>query len=154
MERVPGQRHGVPVRYDAASGKRTVAERGGRERPRGFDGRSPDGRKMLFHERGNLHVRDLEGGRTTQLTRSRPGESVSNGQPMWSPDGKRVAFVQSDHSKIRLRSVLVPGDPDGSLFFRKIAERLPPVGEQMPLQQPPLLKLPQHNQQVRLVQHQ
>ena len=66
---------------------------------------------MLFHERGNLHLRDLDGGRTTQLTRSRPGESVSNGQPMWSPDGKRVAFVQSDHSKIRLRSVLVPGDP-------------------------------------------
>ena len=111
VERVPGQRHGVPVRYDAASGKRTVSERRGRERPRGFGGRSPDGRKMLFHERGNLHLRDLDGGRTTQLTRSRPGESVSNGQPMWSPDGKRVAFVQSDHSKIRLRSVLVPGDP-------------------------------------------
>ena len=98
MERVPGQRHGVPVRYDAASGKRTVSERRGRERPRGFGGRSPDGRKMLFHERGNLHLRDLDGGRTTQLTRSRPGESVSNGQPMWSPDGKRVLTGSRDNT--------------------------------------------------------
>ena len=111
MERVPGRRHGVLVHYDAVSGERTVSEPRGREESRGFGGRSPDGRKMVFHERGHLYVRDLDNGRTSQLTRSRPGQSVSNGQPMWSADGKRVAFVQSDHSKIRLRSVLVPGDP-------------------------------------------
>jgi len=37
--------------------------------------------------------------------------SVSNSRAVWSPDGKWIAFVQSDASDVRLRSVLVPGDP-------------------------------------------
>ena len=31
--------------------------------------------------------------------------------PLWSPDGKRILFVEADQSAVRRRSVLVPVDP-------------------------------------------
>lgn len=34
--------------------------------------------------------------------------------------------------------MVVPGDPEGSLLYRKLKDRQPPVGEQMPQQVPPL----------------
>lgn len=34
--------------------------------------------------------------------------------------------------------LLVPGDPDASFFYRKLVDRRPAVGAQMPLQRPPL----------------
>jgi hypothetical protein len=34
--------------------------------------------------------------------------------------------------------VIVPGDPEASLLYRKLVDRQPPVGQQMPLQRPPL----------------
>ena len=33
---------------------------------------------------------------------------------------------------------IVPGKPEESLLYRKLADRNPPIGEQMPLQTPPL----------------
>ena len=33
---------------------------------------------------------------------------------------------------------LVPGDPEGSLLYRKLVDRLPPIGAQMPLERVPL----------------
>ena len=71
---------------------------------------SPDGRRILFARDGNLHVYDLPAGQTTQLTFN-TAESISNGRAVWSPDGNRVAFVQSDASGVRMRSMLVPTDP-------------------------------------------
>ncbi|MDE2794167.1 MAG: DPP IV N-terminal domain-containing protein [Gemmatimonadota bacterium] len=71
---------------------------------------SPDGRRILFARDGNLHVHDLPAGQTTQLTFN-TAESISNGRAVWSPDGNRVAFVESDASGIRMRSMLVPTDP-------------------------------------------
>ncbi len=71
---------------------------------------SPDGHRILFTRDGNLHVHDLNADQTTQLTFI-TAESVSNGRAVWSPDGNRVAFVQSDASGVRMRSMLVPTDP-------------------------------------------
>ena len=71
---------------------------------------SPDGRRILFTRDGNLHVHDLNVGHTTQLTFN-TAESISNGRAAWSPDGNRVAFVQSDASGVPMRSMLVPTDP-------------------------------------------
>ena len=34
--------------------------------------------------------------------------------------------------------LVAPGDPEGSLLYRKVADRLPPIGVQMPQAQPPL----------------
>ena len=36
---------------------------------------------------------------------------ISNGQAALSPDGSRIAYVQSDSSQVKLRPMLVPGDP-------------------------------------------
>ena len=72
---------------------------------------SPDGGRILFSDQGNLHVYDIKSEQTTQLTTDAVDESVWNGQAVWSPDGKRIAYVQSDFSKVRLRSSLIPGDP-------------------------------------------
>jgi hypothetical protein len=33
---------------------------------------------------------------------------------------------------------MVPGDPEGSLLYRKVVDRRPPVGDQMPQRRPPL----------------
>ena len=71
---------------------------------------SPDGTRILFTRDGDLHVHDLATTRTTRLTHT-TAQSVSNGRAAWSPDGNRVAFVQTDASGVRMRSMLVPTDP-------------------------------------------
>ena len=71
---------------------------------------SPDGGRILFSGNGDLHVHDPAADRTTRLTWT-TAESVSNGRAAWSPDGTRIAFVQSDASGVRMRSMLVPSDP-------------------------------------------
>jgi tricorn protease len=49
---------------------------------------SPDGTKVAFSARGNLWVADLNGGMAAALT-THPGYDW---MPVWSPDGKRIAF--------------------------------------------------------------
>jgi len=101
----------VLVKVDAATGKRTelgAGQRRRRERPRR---RSPDGRRVLVYERGDLCVRDAKTGRTTRLTRNASSDTVRNGRAVWSPDGTRIAFVETDVSRVRVRYSLVPGDP-------------------------------------------
>jgi len=72
---------------------------------------SPNGHRILFSEKGNLHVYDLQTKKTIILTKDATPGSITYGNAVWSPDGKRIVFVQSDVSRIRLRSMLVPGDP-------------------------------------------
>ena len=72
---------------------------------------SPDGARILYSDQGNLYVYNIKDETTIALTNDAVAGSVSNSRAEWSPDGSRVAYVQSDVSEVRLRSVLVPGDP-------------------------------------------
>jgi dipeptidyl aminopeptidase/acylaminoacyl peptidase len=72
---------------------------------------SPDGRHILYSEQGNLFAYDIHNGETIALTKNAVVGSVSNSRAVWSPDGKHIAFVESDASDVRFRQMLVPGDP-------------------------------------------
>jgi len=72
---------------------------------------SSDNQHILFSDEGNLYVYSLEDEQTIPLTNDAVAGSVYNGHASWSPDGSRIAFVQSDASSVRLRWALVPGDP-------------------------------------------
>jgi len=110
-ESVPDKNQQVRVRYDVASGKRTVLE-APRDEAAGRSGNvSPAGDRVLVTQQGNLYVRDVNNDEKTPLTRDDPDHSISNGRAVWSPNGQRIAFVQSDNSAVKRRSVLVPGDP-------------------------------------------
>lgn len=72
---------------------------------------SPDGQHILYSDQGNLYVYDILDKVIKPLTNDAIKESITNDEAVWSPDGKRVAYIQSDFSEVRLRSSLVPGDP-------------------------------------------
>lgn len=101
----------VRMHYDAATGKRTVSGEGRRGRRSGRSDTSPDGRLALRFVRGNIHVRELDGGQTIPLTENANGDSISNGRAVWSPDSKWIAFMESDVSDVPFRASLVPSDP-------------------------------------------
>jgi dipeptidyl aminopeptidase/acylaminoacyl peptidase len=110
-ESVPDAKEKVRARYDLGSGQRTVLDPEAKEKPAKAGSISPDGRRAVLAEKGNLYVRELGGDRRLPLTRNVPDGPVSNSQAVWSPDGEWIAFMQTDESDVKLRSELVPGDP-------------------------------------------
>ena len=99
------------VRYELANGNRTVIDSSLKEENLKLENISPDGKRILYYEQGNLHVRDVRSNRTIQITEDGTADVISNGNAVWSPDGKRIAYVQRDQSNVRLRPTLVPSDP-------------------------------------------
>ncbi len=72
---------------------------------------SPDGTRVLEFQERNLLVRDLVSGQRIQLTKHSAEQDIDYHNPVWSPDGNRVVFVESDATHVRQRPVLVPDDP-------------------------------------------
>lgn len=55
---------------------------------------SPDDRSLAFASRGWIWVMDVETREANRLTKT----SGADSRPVWSPDGKRIAFVRDDSS--------------------------------------------------------
>jgi dipeptidyl-peptidase-4 len=84
---------------------------------------SPNGDRLLFGRGPDLYVFDLVSQRTTSLLRTDAQSERENGvqsnwrpdqslvQASWSPDGKQIAYLQSDSPKVRQRPVIHPTDP-------------------------------------------
>jgi dipeptidyl-peptidase 4 len=92
----------------------------------GFDANafSPDERRLLGSHGADLIVFDIASGRTIPLTKDGDPDAINNGRATWSPDGKWIAYVQSDSSAVPKRQVLVPGDPTYRTFHETRYERI------------------------------
>ena len=72
---------------------------------------SPDGSRILYVVRQNLNVHDLRNGKSVALTTDGAANSISYGSAIWSPDGSRIAFIQTDSSAVGLRPIVDPVEP-------------------------------------------
>ncbi len=71
---------------------------------------SPDGQLIVSSDQRNLYLYDLLTDLKIPLTKDIK-EAITNHSSSWSPDSKRIAFIQSDVSDVRLRSQILTGDP-------------------------------------------
>lgn len=70
---------------------------------------SRDGTHILHRKRGSLYVFDLEENDSAAIARSKNGIAIQSA--VWSPDGSKIAYVQSDDRKVKRRGMLLPTDP-------------------------------------------
>lgn len=80
---------------------------------------SPDGRHILYRQQKNLYVYDLNSSRAMALTTDGAVNMIENGgrpwglggKSAWSPDSRRIAYVQVDYRAVGLRPVIDPREP-------------------------------------------
>ena len=111
-------------RYDAHSGDRTQMK-GSKSNGKFF---SSDGVYRLERSRKKISVRNLQTDKQTVLLEAPADRDVSYRNLNWSPDGKRISFVEVDRSKVRQRSVILPTDPT---YPDTAQHRFARVGEQL-----------------------
>jgi len=128
LESAEGSDERVLMQYDPVTGERRRFD--------SQDGRgdsnsetSPDGRYSINVEGGNLHIRDLHRDQRIQLTQNAQEGTVWNRSSVWSPDGSRIAFIESDYTNVRSRAMLLPTDPSypeiTETHFARVGEKIP-----------------------------
>jgi dipeptidyl-peptidase 4 len=111
QERDPKTDKMIRAIYDVRTGERTEAKSEEAKQSERGPLLSPDGSRVLEFQERNLFVRDLISGQRIQLTKHAAEQDINYHNPIWSPDGNRVVFVESDATHVRQRPVLVPDDP-------------------------------------------
>lgn len=96
----------ITAEYDLDSGERRVVEPRSKPNQR----QSPDGKYTLEVRDKDLFLRGQADNETRLTTTSQEKEIVFQNF-RWSSSGKAASFVKIDRTDVRLRSVLVPGDP-------------------------------------------
>ena len=66
---------------------------------------SPDGNSVAFSYKGNIWIVPSNGGQATQLT----SNTAYDYAPVWSPDGKEIAFASDRHGNFDIFTVPVTG---------------------------------------------
>lgn len=97
--------------HDVKSGERR-ALKPDEKMPRSDDeGLSPSGTHRLVSRGVKLLAVETENGKETVLVSGPTYRQVDYRNPVWSPDGSRVVFIEADYTDVLQRSVLVPSDP-------------------------------------------
>lgn len=108
-----GPSNGKPDQWfhDAKTGERSVWQSDEKLLVRGDAGHSAHGSLRLEARRDQLVAVDQINQQETVLISGAAGRDVHYRDPVWSPDGARVVFIEADYTDVKERSVLVPGDP-------------------------------------------
>ena len=66
---------------------------------------SPDGKEVAFSYKGDIYIISSEGGQARQLTSNKAYDYT----PIWSPDGKTIAFASDRYGNFDVYTVSVEG---------------------------------------------
>ncbi|MFM2217013.1 MAG: Prolyl tripeptidyl peptidase precursor, partial [Planctomycetota bacterium] len=97
--------------YDAKTGERRSATEDEVSANSTVEQRSIDGEFELKASDGKLSSVNRENKTEITLASSTNDREVDFRNPIWSPDGSKVLFVEADYTDVLKRWVLVPGDP-------------------------------------------
>jgi dipeptidyl-peptidase-4 len=110
---------------------------------------SEDGLKVAFVYENNLYFKDLTNGRETQFTSDGKKNNILNGLPdwvyeeefgfskafEWSPDGKRIAYIQFNESRVKTFDMTVyaglsPKLEENAMYPENRQWKYPKAGEE------------------------
>ncbi len=107
----PNTKKPTPIHYDVKTGVRRAASPDDQVVDSDQKGRSLEGTLRIELRDGKLLAIDSKNQKETVLASGQPDREVEYRNPSLSPDGSKVLFIEADHTDVRQRSVLVPGDP-------------------------------------------
>ena len=79
---------------------------------------SPDGKQIVFTYKGDIYKVNAEGGQARQLTTQESYEA----NPLWSPDGKQIAFASDRYGSMDLFVMPADGGEAKRLTFNSASE--------------------------------
>lgn len=128
-ERDPNTKKMTTLHYDARTGEPSKTAPPRRKPNSTGQLISPDGKRQVVIQEGNLWIRNLQSGEHKALTNHSRGRDISFRNLQSSPDGKHVALIETDHSNVKKRAMLVPTDPS---YPGVREQRFARVGEEIP----------------------